>query len=75
MMKGGLLKHLVANHRVSFVVKKCSSMTCNESSFCRFLDPTNYIAPGFSYDKYLKAHGCEQTKGHFSYEWMVSLTS
>ena len=73
VIKGELLKHLVANDDVSFVVKKCSSMMCVESSFCRFIDASNYIAPGFSYSKYLKAYGCEQTKGHFPYEWMDSL--
>ena len=30
----------------------------------------NYLAPGFSYDKYLKAYGCELQKGHFPYEYM-----
>ena len=35
-----------------------------------FLDITSYLAPGFSYDKYLKAYGCELQKGHFPYEYM-----
>ena len=30
-------------------------------------------SPGFSYDKYLKAYGCEVTKGHFPYEYMDRL--
>ena len=34
---------------------------------------TNYIAPGFSYDKYLKAYGCKITKGFFPYEYMDCL--
>ena len=33
----------------------------------------SYIAPGFSYDKYLKAYGCEVAKGHFPYEYMDRL--
>ena len=37
------------------------------------LEMNNYIAPGFSYDKYLKACGCEVTKGHFPYEYMECL--
>ena len=36
----------------------------------KFLDITSYLAPGFSYDKYLKAYGCELQKGHFPYEYM-----
>ncbi len=36
----------------------------------QFIDVTNYLASGFSYDKYLKAYGCELQKGHFRYEYM-----
>ena len=35
-----------------------------------FLDIINFLSPGYSYDKYLKAHGCELQKGHFPYEYM-----
>ena len=30
----------------------------------------NFVAPGYSYDKYLKAYGCDLQKGHFPYEYM-----
>ena len=43
---------------------------CLSTNQVKFLDMTNYIAPGFSYDKYLKAYGCEVTKGHFPYGYM-----
>ena len=46
---------------------------CLSTDQLKFLDMTNYIAPGFSYDKYLKAYGCEMTKGHFPYEYMDRL--
>ncbi len=36
----------------------------------QFLDIVNYLAPCFSYDKYLKAYDCELQKGHFPYEYM-----
>ena len=39
------------------------------------LDMSNYIAPGFSYDKYTKTYGCKFTKGHFPYEYMDCLES
>ena len=39
-----------------------------------FLDIINYLAPGFSYDKFDEAYGCTLTKGFFSYEWMISLS-
>ena len=46
---------------------------CLSTDQLKFLDMINYIAPGFSYDKYLKAYGCELTKGHFPYEYMDRL--
>ena len=33
----------------------------------------NYLAPGVSYDKYLKAYGCSAQKGHFPYEYIDDL--
>ena len=36
----------------------------------KFIDIINYLAPGFSDDKYLKAYDCELQKGHFPYEYM-----
>ena len=36
----------------------------------KIIDIFNYLAPGFSYDKYLKAYGCALKKGHFPYEYI-----
>ena len=36
----------------------------------KYVDICNYLAPGVSYDKYLKAYGCDLQKGHFPYEYM-----
>ena len=43
---------------------------CLSTNKLKFVDICNYLAPGFSYDKYLKAYGCELQKGHFPYEYM-----
>ena len=43
-------------------------MFLNEET--KILDIINFLAPGYSYDKYLKAYGCELQKGHFPYEYM-----
>ena len=43
---------------------------CLSTNKLKFLDMVNYLAPGFSYDNYLKAYGCDLTKGHFPYEYM-----
>ena len=56
-----------------FVIKRNNTFMCLSTDQLKFLDMTNYIAPGFSYDKYLKAYGCEVTKGHFPYEYMDRL--
>ena len=46
-----------------FVIKRDNTFMCLSTDKLKFVDMTNYIAPGFSYDKYLKAYGCEVTKG------------
>ena len=56
-----------------FVIKRNNTFMCLSTDQLKFLDMTNYIAPGFSYDKFLKAYGCEVTKGHFPYEYMDRL--
>ena len=56
-----------------FVIRRNNTFICLSTDQLKFLDMTNYIAPGFSYDKYLKAYGCEVTKGHFPYEYMDCL--
>ena len=51
-----------------FVIKRQNTFMCFTTKKLKFLDVTN-LAPGFSYDKYMKAYGCEQQKGHFPYEY------
>ena len=46
---------------------------CLKTQHLKFLDITNYLAPGFSYEQFLKAYECSQTKGYFPYEWVDSL--
>ena len=38
----------------------------------KFLDVMNYLAPGTSYDEWVKAYGCKLTKSWFPYEWFDS---
>ena len=54
-------------------MKKNNTFPCVETGRLRFLDICNFIAPGYSYEKYLKAYKCEQQKGFFPYEWMDGL--
>ena len=56
-----------------FVIKRGNTSMCLSTDKLKFLDMTNYIDPGFSYDKYLKAYGSKITKGFFPYEYMDCL--
>ena len=46
-------------------------MYMNTSQF-KFLDITNYLAPGITYDKWVKTYGANQTKSWLPYEWFDS---
>ena len=72
-VKEFLFPYLIETQPVKFTVKRNSNHMCLKTNFLKFLDITNYLAPGFSYDQFLKAYECEQTKGFFPYEWIDSL--
>jgi hypothetical protein len=38
----------------------------------KFLDVINYLGPGTSYESWVKAYDCRQTKSFFPYEWFDS---
>ena len=57
-------------HNNAAVIKRQNTFMCFSTTNLKFLDVTQYLAPGVSYDKYLKAYGCELQKGHFPYEYM-----
>ena len=68
-----LLPYLIKHHSVKFSMKKNNNHMLHKTKFLKFLDITNYLAPGFSYDQFLKAFEREQTKGFFPYEWVDGL--
>ena len=53
-----------------FVIKRQNTFMCFTTKKLKFIDITSYLAPGFSYHKYLKAYGCELHKGHSLYGYM-----
>ena len=59
---------LISNNAA--VIKRQNTFMCFSTTNLKFLDVTQYLAPGVSYDKYLKAYGCDLQKGHFPYEYM-----
>ena len=72
-VKEFLFPVLVKSECIQFTIKRNNNFMCVKTDHLRFLDVTNFLAPGFSYDKFLKAYECPQTKGFFPYEWMDSL--
>ena len=38
----------------------------------RFVDLFNYLGPGTTYEKWVKAYGCSDRKSWFCYEWFDS---
>ena len=53
-----------------FVIKRQNTFMYFSTRKLKFIDIINFQAPEYSYDKYLKAYGCELQKGHFPYEYM-----
>ena len=54
-VKEFLFPVLVQNEGVQFTIKRNHNFMCLKTPHLRFLDVTNFLAPGFSYDKFLKA--------------------
>ena len=68
-----LISNNTAERASCFVIKRQNNFMCLSTDKLKFVDICNYLAPGVSYDKYLKAYGCELQKGHFPYEYMDNL--
>ena len=70
VVKTFLIPYLLKNGENQFVIKRQNTFMCLSTDKLKILDMVNFLAPGYSYDKYLKAYGCELQKGHFPYEYM-----
>lgn len=57
----------------SYAIKRNNSYTCIATSRFRFLDMSQFIAPGTSYAKFLKAYGVEEEKGFFLMNGLTAL--
>ena len=55
-----------------FTIKKNNSYISISTPHLKFLDISNFLAPGCSYSQFLKAYGSELNKGVFPYEWFDS---
>ena len=70
VVKKILIPYLLKNGENQFVIKRQNTFMCLSTDKLKILDMVNFLAPGYSYDKYLKAYGCELQKGHFPYKYM-----
>ena len=59
--------------KIVFVLKKANSFLCLKTTKLRFLDIRNFLAPGFSYRKFLIAYNCGDSKFYFPYEFIDSI--
>ena len=71
MIKRSFVPLLISNNAA--VIKRQNTYMCLYTDKLKFVDICNYLALGYSYDKYLTAYGCELQKGHFPYEYMDNL--
>ena len=53
----------------AFVIKKNNAYTCIAMKTLKFLDMSQFLAPGSSYVSFLKAYHVTEQKGFFPYEW------
>ena len=58
---------------IQFVIKRTNSYLCLKTSKLQFLDIKNFLAPGFSYRKFLAAYEAELKKFYFPYEFVTDL--
>ena len=57
----------------SFTIKKNNSYSAVYANQLKFLDVSQFQAPGMSYAKFLKAYGVKESKGYYPYEYMDSV--
>ena len=55
-VKEFLFPYLIETQPIKFTVKRNSNHMCLKTDFLKLLDISNYLAPGFSYDQFLKAY-------------------
>lgn len=70
-VKEFLIPLLVKEEEVQFAIKRNNNFMSLKTEHLKFLDVSNFLAPCFSYDKFLKAYECPQTKGRiFLYSYV-----
>lgn len=74
LIKKHLAVHLKMQHsQKMFAVKRNNQYACLSNETFKFLDITQYLAPGVNYASFLKAFDVKESKGFFPYEWFTSV--
>ena len=69
LIKPLLIQELLG--KINFVIKRANAYLCIETEKLRFLDIKNFLAPGFSYKKFLSAYGCHDKKFFFLMNFLL----
>ena len=74
LIKEEIMLHVASNYPEKDIhtIKKENSYLAISIPQLKFWDISNYLAAGSSYSQFLKAYGCEISKGIFPYEWFDS---
>lgn len=75
LIKGKIAYHLQLHKSVNknFIVKKNNNYVCLSNDTLKFLDMSNYLPPGTSYDSFLATFQVPVRKSFFPYEYFSSL--
>ena len=73
VIKPHLISYLQEIDSIHSPIKRNNHWMSISTDQLQFLDICNYLAPGYSYDKYIKAYGASLQKSFFPYDWMDSL--
>lgn len=65
LIKKSIAKQLCLHESQGITIKKNNLYTCLSNDSLRFLDITNFLAPGTSYSSFLKAYGIPEAKGFY----------
>ena len=73
LIKKYLAVHLkMHDSKTIFTVKRNNQYACLSNENFKFLDITQYLAPGVNYATFIKAFHVKESKGFFPYEWFTS---
>lgn len=72
VIKPYIYRYLQKHDKICFMVKRNNNHMCIKTTNLKFLDVSNFLAPGFSYAQFINAYECSLQKGFFPYEWLDS---